>query len=669
MNKSQKLTLLTIIVSIVITVACGSRNGSAMHDEMMQVKESIDVRNFAGAHRLIDRHLSETKDSDIYYLWIAYKTDAWYGAMNIDSFTATSESLHQYLLRHKDESNSTRKRLWAEWLVEQGVYYASILGQPDSGIVYTERALAEMKGMEEDWGMRVMGQLNLAEFHRQAGELDKSADVYLHALHLADSLNASDEERIAILIGISTAYMTMGDFANSKRWWNRAEEALPHMRQADKFLYYNNRGNDYYFQEHYNDAFQNFRNAEAIVAGDSNKVWDYYTARTNLGEIYLCLQQADSARAIIHEIDSFYSKVNFPPLVYYITTEKMKLALLEGRTADAINIIRNAEEPEQMIPEQKVMRLKVVEQVMRSAGNWQEAYKTHQQMHELNDSIQKSNIRMQMSAQLMQYEHDKQLLEQQRTIENQKLTGRLAWALLTVALLALAMLGVLTLLRRRRQRLNELKTRQQIVSLRMENTRNRLTPHFIYNALNHEMLSQMEGRAVDFNALTTLLRRGIEQADMLETTLDKELTFVDYYVEIEGRQIGADFHYEKQIAEDIDTSAVKLPAMIIQIFAENAIKHGLRRQGGTLTIRVTHQGQAVLIEVVDNGQGLKNGISYQEHTGLRVVRQTIQMLNEQNERMANHNHVPITFGIGNMEHGCRSWLLLPHDFDYHLSTI
>ena len=660
MKKSRTLTLLTLVVSIGLAGACGSRQEKSMQQEFLRVKDSIDMRNFASAHQMIDANMAAASDSDTYYLWLAYKADAWYTAMNVDSFSATSERIHHYLLRHEQQPNSVRQRLWAEWLMERGVYHAAILGQPDSGIVYTKQALDRMAG-RNDWGMRVMGQLNLAEYYRQAGQLDKSTDVYLQTLQLADSLDASDEEYIAILLGISTAYMTMGDFANSEQWWNRAAENLTKMRLADKFLYYNNRGNDYYFQDRYSEALQSFRQAETIVKGDSNEVWDYYTARTNLGEIYLCLNNTDSARTIIHEIDSFYSKVNFPPLVYYITTEKMKLALLEGRTADAAAIVSTAKEPDGMIPAQKVMRLKVVEQVMKQTGNWQGAYNAHCQMQSLNDSIQEANIRMQMSARLMQYEHDKRLLEQQRTIDHQKLTGRLAWTSLAVALLALAIISILALLYRRRQRLHELRTRQQIVSLRMENTRNRLTPHFIYNALNHEMLGQMDGKAVDFSALTTLLRRGIEQADMLETTLDKELAFVDYYVEIEGRQIGSDFHYVKEIAEDIDTEAIRLPAMIIQIFAENAIKHGLRRQGGILTIRVTHQQQAILIEVIDNGQGLKNGSSYQEHTGLRVVRQTIQMLNEHNR-----NHQPITFGINNIEHGCRSWMLLPHEYDFQL---
>ena len=222
---------------------------------------------------------------------------------------------------------------------------------------------------------------------------------------------------------------------------------------------------------------------------------------------------------------------------------------------------------------------------------------------------------------------------------------------------------------RRRGRMKELELRQQLIETRLGNARNRLSPHFIYNALNHEMLSQMEGRQVDFNALTQLLRRGLAMADTLKTSLQDELAFVDYYATIEGQQIGDDFRYSKEIDEGIDISQVSLPAMTIQIFVENSIKHGLRPmkpENGEmrqLTIHVSRQGQATLVEVTDNGQGLKNGPTSQAQTGMKVVRQTIQMLNERNQEK-------IDFGVNNLteegKRGCRSWILLPDHFDYHV---
>ena len=584
----------------------------------------------------------------------------WYGQMQGDSMKVKGEQVAHFLQQHEDDQSSPMRRLRAEWLKAKGVWYGAIKGMPDSALVYTDRAIAEMNGLSGVDELRILAMANRADFYRQLGQLDYSVDGYLLALETADSTGLDEKMKIALLLGVSTAYTFMGDYQNSAVWWKKTGELVGQMEKRDQFIYYNDLGNDYYFQEHYAEALDCFNKAAALVRDDENKKWDYYTALTNLGEIYVCLGQADSARVAIAQADSFFRKVDFPPILYYLETEKMKLALLEGRSQQALQMVTNSENPTVSIPAAKLLRLKAVELVMRQTGNYQRAYETHQQLHALNDSIQNANVRMQMSSRMLQYEHDKRLLEQQRTIDNERMKGRLAWVFFAVALLTIGLLSVSIWLWRKRQKIRDMEVRQQIMGMRMENTRNRITPHFIYNALTHEMLAQMEGRKVDLNALTQLLRRGVEQADMLETTLEEELTFVDYYVDIERQQMPITLFYQKEIASDVNPQAVRLPAMTIQIFVENAIKHGLKRQGGMLTIRASRQDNATLVEVLDNGQGLDS--SYQEHTGMRVVRQTIQMLNE-------HNHQQITFGIGNLKQGCRSWLLLPDDYNYNIAKI
>ncbi len=163
----------------------------------------------------------------------------------------------------------------------------------------------------------------------------------------------------------------------------------------------------------------------------------------------------------------------------------------------------------------------------------------------------------------------------------------------------------------------------------------------------------------------------MEQAAILETTLQEELAFVDYYVTIEGRQMGPDFVYDKQIASDVDIRQVRLPSMVVQIFAENALKHGLRPMKAAaglqrrLTIVVSRQPAATLVEVLDNGKGIRHA-STGTQTGTRVVRQTIQMLNDNNANK-------ILFGIGNRTEqgaeGCRSWILLPDEYNYQILNI
>jgi len=584
----------------------------------------------------------------------------WYGQMQGDSMKVKGEQVAHFLQQHEDDQSSPMRRLRAEWLKAKGVWYGAIKGMPDSALVYTDRAIAEMNGLSGVDELRILAMANRADFYRQLGQLDYSVDGYLMALETADSTGLDEKMKIALLLGVSTAYTFMGDYQNSAVWWKKTGELVGQMEKRDQFIYYNDLGNDYYFQEHYAEALDCFNKAAALVRDDENKKWDYYTALTNLGEIYVCLGQADSARVAIAQADSFFRKVDFPPILYYIETEKIKLALLDGRTQQALQMVNHCEFPTISIPAGKLLRLKAVELVMRQTGNYQRAYETHQQLHALNDSIQNANVRMQMSSRMLQYEHDKRLLEQQRTIDNERMKGRLAWVFFAVALLTIGLLSVSIWLWRKRQKIRDMEVRQQIMGMRMENTRNRITPHFIYNALTHEMLAQMEGRTVNLEALTQLLRRGVEQADMLETTLEEELTFVDYYVDIERQQMPITLFYQKEIASDVNPQAVLLPAMTIQIFVENAIKHGLKRQGGMLTIRASRQDNATLVEVLDNGQGLDS--SYQEHTGMRVVRQTIQMLNE-------HNHQQITFGIGNLKQGCRSWLLLPDDYNYNIAKI
>ena len=584
----------------------------------------------------------------------------WYGQMQGDSMKVKSEQVAHFLQQHEDDQSSPMRRLRAEWLKAKGVWYGAIKGMPDSALVYTDRAIAEMNGLSGVDELRILAMANRADFYRQLGQLDYSVDGYLLALETADSTGLGEEMKIPLLLGVSTAYTFMGDYQNSEIWWRKTGELVNQMEKRDRFIYYNELGNNHYFQEQYVGALDCFNKAASLVKDDKHRQWDYYTALTNLGEIHVCLGQADSARVIIAQVDSFFRKVDFPPILYYIETEKIKLALLDGRTQQALQMVNHCEFPTISIPAGKLLRLKAVEQVMRQTGNYQKAYEAHQEWHALNDSIQNANVRMQMSSRMLQYEHDKQLLEQQRTIDNERMKVRLAWAFCAVALLAIGLLSVLIWLWRKRQKMHDMEVRQQIVGMRMENTRNRITPHFIYNALTHEMLAQMEGRKVDLSALTQLLRRGVEQADMLETTLEEELTFVDYYVDIERQQMPVTLFYQKELDSDVNPQAVLLPAMTIQIFVENAIKHGLKRQGGMLTIRASRQDNATLVEVLDNGQGLDS--SYQEHTGMKVVRQTIQMLNE-------HNHQQITFGIGNLKQGCRSWLLLPDDYNYNIAKI
>ena len=669
----RSVTYWSVVVTTVICIAACSRRGADTHYQetaklRQQVEDAIQLGDKTFADSIISHELAAATDSDYYYLWLSTRNKEFYAAYAVDSLVRTSERIHQYLLRNGQRTNIALRRLRTEWLMARGVFHAALTGRPDSGIAYMDSAIRLLTyptaGDRQEAELRVIAMTNKADFYRQTGQLDLSADGYLQALAVADSFHTGKNSRIAINLGIATDFTFMADYASSAAWWDSCRQLLPQMEKPDQFIYYNNRGNDYYLQQQYKEALPCFEQAAALVKDDEGKTWDYQTARTNIAEILINLGEADKARPILAEVDSFFRQVNLDILLYYIETSKLKLTLLEGRTAEAAQMARRSQTPDGVPPAAKVMRLQAVEQVLRQAGDYGGAYAAHEQLHALNDSIKSTQVRMQLSTRLIAYEHDKRIAEQQRQIEHGQMTNRLAWALFLAALLAVILLVVLYLLHRRRGYMQALMLRQELMETRLTNVRNRLSPHFIYNALSHEQLAQMDGKAVNFDTLIQLLRRGLAMADTLQTSLQQELAFVDYYVAIEGQSLGGDFIYNKVIDEGIDTAQVFLPSMTLQIFAENAIKHGLRpmatdsgRKGTMrLTIRVSRQGDATLVEVLDNGGGLRGNINGSEHTGLRVVRQTVQLLNE-------HNATPIDFGIGNWqeesEGGCRAWILLP----------
>jgi len=77
-----------------------------------------------------------------------------------------------------------------------------------------------------------------------------------------------------------------------------------------------------------------------------------------------------------------------------------------------------------------------------------------------------------------------------------------------------------------------------------------------------------------------------------------------------------------------------IPSMMIQIPVENAIKHGLMPIEGEkkLIISVSKTNEYQHIEIKDNGIGLNasKGLSTGTGTGLKVLLQTIHLLNSRN---------------------------------------
>ena len=203
----------------------------------------------------------------------------------------------------------------------------------------------------------------------------------------------------------------------------------------------------------------------------------------------------------------------------------------------------------------------------------------------------------------------------------------------------------------------------------MENLRSRISPHFTFNVLGRE-INQFTGSEDVKNNLLELvkyLRRSLELTEKLSVSLQDELDFVRSY-NLERGRVGEDFTATVTVEEGLDASRVMIPSMIIQIPVENAIKHGLVGKDGEkeLTIHVSHEKNGICITICDNGRGYLPHVTSATRgtgTGLKVLYQTIQLLNTKNKSDK------IRFEITNRNSGQTGTLVsvyIPFRFSYDL---
>lgn len=145
--------------------------------------------------------------------------------------------------------------------------------------------------------------------------------------------------------------------------------------------------------------------------------------------------------------------------------------------------------------------------------------------------------------------------------------------------------------------------------LEMQALRAQMSPHFIFNSLNSINRFILQNDRTQASAYLTkfsrLVRMILQNSNNDFITLESELESLALYLDLESLRFDYRFGYKISVSPDVDTSAIKIPPLIIQPYAENAIWHGLmhREEKGQLDIDVSYEEDSVYIRVGDNGIG------------------------------------------------------------------
>lgn len=611
--------------------------------------------------------MEEAKDSLVKYNYLAMTLKTYLITSQLDSAQIVIQQIHDFIERQ--HSSSQMADLESECFNMKGNIFARVGNMDSAEICFRKAYELRMRGTRIEVVPDIL--MNLADANNRLGKLDIGAAWYRRALLMCDSLHIASTKKPPIYYGLAQVYVTMRDFEQCDYYYNLAGESYDSMLPYEKYIYLNNRGTSYYYREDYQTAIKYFQKVIDLVEGYADMSFELNLGRLNLGDCYLQLNMVDLAVKYINECQLFFEGMGVSTALYYIDTQKIELALLQKDFQEARRLLSESVVPPGIDPDMVHIRNKYLQQFYEETGNYKRAYHYLQRNNQLDDSIRNERVRMRTADLTLRYQQDSTLMAHRVLLQEQKnkvlVLRQTQFVVFAVAVVSILTAVFLYLYSKKKRALLLARNHRTVSTLRLENIRNRLSPHFIFNVLNREMAERnVEGKQ-ELSSLVKLMRRNLELAEQLCVTLAEELDFVKTYINLERRSLGPDFHSELKIEKDVQPEQIRIPSMMIQIPVENAVKHALREKEGerNLWVSVCRRGSGICIKITDNGGGYRpDSRNRGTGTGMKVIMQTIQILNNKNKEAIDVSVHNVSLQSGEM--GCEVTFWLPDNYDYRI---
>lgn len=635
MSFSKLVSLFIAGLLLAGTTTCGNNvRRTDMKQEMADISDSLSIGNLAAAIRItneLKRKALAKGDSATWSEAMVQQGINSYYQGNPELLIASTDSAIKWLERQKPSRE--RARILSKAYQTHGAYYDQYHFNPDSTALYLRKSVenVEMTGIRSNLP-QAYG--NYANSMRMAASLDSAAIYYHRAISIADSLGLETSHYIPLYNGIAAVFTDMRDFDNGEIWWKKSMGILDSMNQFDKFNTLTGYGNYLYYRENYPEAERVFTRLRNMLDSIPDSRWEKMFTDVNLADIYIIRGHIHEANEMLDStINYFTTEQPNPVALSYIHTLQMKSAIADRDLTQALELSKRHPESDTLRLEQRLARLKTLEDLYFQTGNYRRAFITRGLYNHLNDSLRSNTLKHQISALNAIYQRDHRILNLEAGNSRQKAHIYMLIAAVAFSIAVIVGLIFFFVTRRINSRWREEKMMNKIISLRQENLRNRVTPHFIYNALNHELHNTSHGKPSHLDSLVSLIRKQQLIASEMLIPFADELKFVDDYISVIGDNAPVSLNYSYYIDPDIDSNFL-FPSMTLQILVENAFKHGFTSLApGTerrLDISVRHaERDRIAVAVFNNGSTTQTPGN--SGTGLRVLVETIRLINDRHK--------------------------------------
>ena len=164
-----------------------------------------------------------------------------------------------------------------------------------------------------------------------------------------------------------------------------------------------------------------------------------------------------------------------------------------------------------------------------------------------------------------------------------------------------------------------LRAERDAQAAQLKALRYQVNPHFLFNTLNSLSSLVMARREDEAETmivnLSTFFRSSLAIDPADDISLAQEIEFQRLYLDIEKVRFPKRLEVRTEIPVELESARV--PPLILQPLVENAIKHGVARSTGPVTLRI---GAGVedsrLVLTVENGGGAVSGARGPDGTGV-----------------------------------------------------
>lgn len=560
---------------------------------------------------------------------------------------ALIDSVNGFCRQHPDQETTFKIQSYADNL--QGVLLQAV-GKREPARTYYIKAYRELMKLDHH-NDAIDICINIADASRQLGKLADASSWYRRANFLADSLNLHEAQN-SILAGLGQVYNDLRNYQLAHFYFRKAERQYPPRNPKDAHFFYNSWGNVYSSQEKPAEALKCFLKAQKATL-QMGQPFMTAVVDANLGQTYLELNRLDSAQKYLANTTKFFFvQPNMQnDLQFYIDGLNAALALKQNRLDKASAILSKPYDLSKMSPNYLYLYHKGWADLYERKGQFAKALQYQKLMKQYDDSLRNATMVSNVQENELRFKQDTAIVRRDLTLQSTQAEAKssrlillLVIGLLVVGVLALVVFYRYKSLRHKHQHREEMN---RMMALKMENVRNRFSPHFVFNVLNIFISNLPKGVNVKpLRLLIQVLRANLLTCDQVAVSLEDELQMVMSYSSLRHETNPLLPMPRFDIAKEVNMSLM-LPSMILQIPVENALKHafvGMEESGEKplLDVKIWIEDGMLRIDVIDNGCGgvgavagmgtRKANAAASTGTGLRILNSTIEMLNAGNAR-------------------------------------